>query len=347
MKKTKKRIFAYTAQPIEKLGLTFVILLLFTSLIFVLLSLTIWQEWDILRIDHIGIRIVISVCLCLALFRDKQHFFKFPFWIQRHLINTKLALDLNELALRSSDAIVRDYQEIKTPWWQAKKYVLLLELNPHEKPQWFEVNFAHIFNQHEFLKLDLKPTAQLIGQQVLLYYLARSHQIIQLYQLHPKHDLSTAHAYVNAVHIANIHFEQIPTRLMLDLPKVVRIEAMRRNDCPVHVLKLTTSYGQVYHISAQTAHFDKLELALARLIDFIRYRNFKQNSNIQHCVLTTTHPLCYRHIVFVIIIALLLFVAVFFKDLSMLLFGVLCIYVYSNTVRNFNASPWLENEEFK
>jgi hypothetical protein len=348
MKKIKKRIFEYTSQPIQKFWLTLGILLLLSGGIFVLLSFMAWQGWffDSLAISWPYLAII-SPCICYALFRNTQHIFKFPFWIQRHLIDPKLALDLKDLALRSSDAIILDHKQIKTPWWQAQRHALLLELKPHETPQWFQVNFGQIFNQHEFLNLNLKPTDKLIGQQVLVYYLARSHQIFQIYQLHPPDDLSTVDAYMNTAQIANIHFEKIPTRLILDLPKVTCVEVVRSNDHQGHLLKITTSYAQVYQISSQTPHFDKLELALARLVDFMRYRNFKHNPTLQQTVLTTRHPLFYRTVVYWILIVILFIGAVLLQNGVILLFGLLWIYLYINSIRSFNASPWIEESEFE
>lgn len=348
MKKTKKRIFAYTPQPIQKFWPTLVVLLLFSSMIFAVLSFMVWQGWIFDSFANSGpFLAMMSPFICFSLFRDKQHIFKFPFWIQRHLIDPKLTLDLKELALRSSDAIVLDYKEIQTLWWQAKQHALLLELNSHETPQWFHVNFGHIFNQDEFFRINLKPTDKLIGQQVLVYYLARSHQIFQIYQLNPQDDLSTVHAYVDAAQVANIHFDRIPTRLILDLPKVTSIEATRSDDHQGHLLKITTSYGQVYHISSQTPHFDKLELALARLINFMRYRKFKQQLNVQQTTLTTRHPLFHRHVTYGIVIALFFGGAILLQDGSILLLGLLWVYCYTKSIKSFNASPWIEEGELK
>ncbi len=348
MKKIKKRIFEYTPQPIQKFWLTLGILLLLSGAIFVLLSFMTWQGWlfDSLARSWPYLA-MISPCICYALFRNKQHIFKFPFWIQRHLIDPKLALDLKDLAVRSSDAIILDHKQIKTPWWQSQQHALLLELNPHETPQWFHVNFGQIFNPHEFLNLDLKPTDKLIGQQVLVYYLARSHQIFQIYQLNPTDDLSTVGAYVDAAQIANIRFDKIPTRLILDLPKVTCVEAFRSDGHQGHFLKMTTSYAQVYQISSQTPYFDKLELALAGFIDFMRYRKFKHNPNLQQTVLTIRHPLFYRSAVYWILIVILCIAAAVLQDGAILLFGLLLIYFYINSIRRFKASPWIEEGELK
>lgn len=344
----KKRIFDYTPQPIEKMLLTFTLLIMLSALLFIFFSLLAWQGWVFESFQSSKIYLlIISPILVLSIFFNKSDIFKFPFFIQQHLIDAKLAQDLKELALRSSDAVIIDYKSIETHWWQAKQHALRLKISPHHDAHWFKVNLDHVFNHEYFLNINVELNEQLLGQQVKIYYLARSRQIVQIYQIHPADDLSEVKACINISNNGKIIFQKIPTRLVLDLVKVTQVEALRSEDISGHILKLSTHYGKQYQVSSRNKHFDQLELALAALIEFVDYRKFKQQHAIQHMLISKKHPFLYRNILIIIVIIILIICAIVFKNWGMAIISIVLIYLYDKRIKISKASPFIEEDEFK
>ncbi|UIJ76204.1 MULTISPECIES: hypothetical protein [Acinetobacter] len=344
--KIKKRIFTYKPQPILHPCKALAVIFMFVVLLFSIALLLAWQgilftSWQ----SNWQFLFLMSALFVISIFRDKSQRIKFPFWIQQHLIDPKLALDLKEHALRSSDAVIVDYREVREHWWQGKQQQLLLKLNELEEAKWFSVDLHQVFASTLFLNIHVQLNSALIGQQIWVHYLARTRTIVQLYAHDQLDDFHQMKNYFAMPYTGNIYFEQIPTRLTLDLPYLSEIHAVREEDQPGYLLKLKTSYGQSYRISSQARHFDKLELALSSAIDFIPYRNFKHQPTMQSALLTKRHPQRVTSLLLCIIAISVFIIAFLFKAWFWACVAVGCLYLLYRNIQHYRTSPFIEDPD--
>ena len=142
----KQRIHRYTTQPVTRLGATLVALLLGSGVVFAFGCVLAWQDILFTGLEQYWILLLlISFILVFGLSYDRKQYFKFPFLIQQHLIDSKLAQDIRERALRSSDATIMGQRQTHTTPLR-KQQQLLLKINDHEAPQWFNVDLNQLFN---------------------------------------------------------------------------------------------------------------------------------------------------------------------------------------------------------
>lgn len=344
----KKRIFAYAPQPIIHPWKALALILMCSVLVFITGSLLAWQgilftsfetSWRYL--------LVISPLLVIAFFRDKAQQLKFPFFLQQHLIDPKLTVDLKELALRSSDAMILDYRHVRDHWWQGKQQQLLLKLNEYEHAKWFKVDLNQVFNSTLFLHIHVEMNQAIIGQQIWIHYLARSRTIVQMYAQDHFYDFHQMKNYFATPYTGHMYFDQIPTRLILDLPYLSEIQVIREDDQKSYLLKLKTSYGMSYKISSQVRHFDKLELALASLIDFVVYRNFKHKPNMHYALLTNKHPQRVTRILLCLVIISFFLIAFIFRDWFFGCSGIGLIYLLYRNIQHYRTSPFIEDTDLQ
>ena len=343
----KKQIFAYAPQPIIHPWKALAFILMCSVLVFMIGSLLAWQgilfqsfetSWRYLLVS--------SPFLVIALFGDKAQRLKFPVLLQKYLINPKLAMDLKEQALRSSDAIILDYRHIRAHWWQGKQQQLLLKLHEHEDAKWFNIDLNQVFNNTVFLtSLHVKLNQAIIGQHIWVHYLARSRTIVQLYAQDHFDDFHQMKDYFSMPYTGHLVFHQIPTQLMLDIPYLSEIQAIREQDQKGYLLKLKTSYGKTYSISSLARHFDKLELALSGLIDFIAYRNFKQHPEIQQARISKQHPKRIPRLLLGLTIFGTLVAAILFQDWIFFYLGFVLIYLLIRNIRHYKTSPFIEDAD--
>ena len=96
---------------------------------------------------------------------------------------------------------------------------------------------------------------------------------------HDFQDLTT-----ESVNKSTLH--KIPSRFAQELFAVQHIEATRsENSTWQYELIVTTIFHNQYHIPANSQGFAKLEQILSNRVDFLKYRQFKQNPSIQSQIL--------------------------------------------------------------
>ncbi|ATO18649.1 hypothetical protein BS636_02710 [Acinetobacter sp. LoGeW2-3] len=338
----KQRIHRYTPQPVTRPVAALAALLLCSGGLFALGCVLAWQGILFHPLEQYWILLLlISFILVLSVSYDWKQYFKFPFLIQQYLIDSKLAQDIRERALRSSDATIMGQRQIHTTRLH-KQQQLLLKLNDHETPQWFNVDLNQVFNTEPYLDIHVRPSDALIGQQVLVYYLMRTRWIVQLYAYDGDQNFQHLQHYIATPIRGRIYFDHIPSRLMLDLPRVAHIQASREDDSPSYTLKLSTNYGKYYRVSCKAAHFDKLELALANLIDFLRYRDFKHHPEIRQAVISKHHPFLYRNLLNYMLIAALLLFAATTADWQLALLSLVVACLRGMSIQQHKQSPFIE-----
>jgi hypothetical protein len=125
----KQRIHHYTPQPVTRLGATLVALLLGSGVVFAFGCVLAWQDILFTGLEQYWILLLlISFILVFGLSYDQKQYFRFPFLIQQYLIDSRLAQDIRERALRSSDATIMGQRQIHTTRL-GKQQQLLLKIN--------------------------------------------------------------------------------------------------------------------------------------------------------------------------------------------------------------------------
>lgn len=338
----KQRIHRYTPQPVTRPGVTLTALLLCSGVVFAFGCVLAWQDILFSGLKQYWLLLLlISFILVFGLSYDRKQYFKFPFLIQQYLIDSKLAQDIHERALRSSDATIMGQRQIHTTRLR-KQQQLLLKINNHEAPQWFNVDLNQVFNTEPYLDIQVQPSDALIGQKVLVYYLMRTRWIVQIYAHDGNHNFQHLQYYIATPIRGRIYFDYIPSRLMLDLPRIVHIQASREEGSSSYTLKLSTHYGKHYRVSCKAAHFDKLELGLANLIDFLHYREFKHHPTIQQAVISRNHPFVYRSLLNYTLVAALLLLAATTATWQLALLSLAVACLLGINIQQRKQSPFIE-----
>ncbi|WP_157883275.1 hypothetical protein [Acinetobacter sp. NCu2D-2] len=254
-------------------------------------------------------------------------------------------MDLKNVALRSSDGKILNFRTQKSAFWRPAQTQLLIQCHDLAEPIWFNIDLTHVFSTQYFRQIEVEANPKLIGQQVHFYYLAASKCIIQMYSQSQNNDFSILKRYLEQPYAHQVIIEQIPTRLIQDLPNIIRIEAVRDHQKSFD-LKLRTSYGHIYQVQSSAKAFDQLELALASLLDFVSYRRFKQNLDIKHSIVSKPHPYRYRNL---IIYSLLLILPILSVVTGNWLFVILAIgiyWFYIKTSIQQQVPPFISEEHY-
>lgn len=172
----------------------------------------------------------------------------------------------------------------------------------------------------------------------------RTRWVVQLYAEDEENFQCLQHYIASPVR-GQIVFEQIPSRLILDLPSIQHIQAIREQDSRHFMLKLSTLYGAKYTVSSRTAHFDKLELALANSIDFLSYRSFKHHQEIQQAVISRAHLFGYRNLLQDGLILVLILIAASSANGLFALLSVLVIAIQVFKKQQQKQSPYIEQSK--
>lgn len=338
----KKRIFDYTPQPIIRPVQAVLVLLAAASLIFGLLyALSNFQVFiPHQNLPNIPLLLGISLICAIVLFIDPEQRLKFPFFIQRQLIDPKLAHDLRYLSLRSSDAVIVGHRRIREHWWQRPQQQLQLKLHDAQQAQWFSCALHQVFNTRHFSRLHVRATDELIGQAVMIHYLAKSRHIVQIASAANDDNFEYIQRYVDAPYAQYIRLHRIPTRLMQDLNQIESIQAFRKDDGSCFHLDITTLHGNRYDILSSAKRFDLLEQVLSPLIDFVAYRQFKHNPKLRQQLISATQPLRYRRLWPYLLYGIVLLVAFQLHWLAGIVALCVICYLY-RTVHQQNDPPFI------
>lgn len=346
--KIKQRIFRYAAQPIVRPWLCLFWIALLSLLAFLLLALLAAQNIFFAPLAALWpfLALISPVLVLTALYHQGQ-LLRFPFFIQQCLIEPKLRQDLAECALRSSDGVILDYREQKKYFGLLQQTALLIQPHADQPAQWFTADLKHLFSPEAFLHISVRPSPALIEQKVLIYYLARSHAIVQL---HAAEDLSNFEEFKHHLptpFTGKLELARIPSRLMLDLMFMRQIDAERKQGKRFYTLKLAASYGKSYQIQSNAKHFDQLELALSGLIDFVAYRKFKHNAQLMHAVISKSQPFFYRSLVLVLLLIGLIGFAAFKQNTWFILLCAGMVYITWGHLQRLRHSPFIETDTLK
>lgn len=344
----KKRIYDYTLQPIRRPWLCLGLILVASILVFAVLTLLSWRDllfspWN----ENWQFLIFMSPALVLGLILDKTNHIKFPFLIQQYLIAPKLRQDLKELALRSSDGVILNYRHRKNCFGLRQETEFQIRIHSEQVPIWFKADLKQLFNTEKFIDFQIQPSEQLIGQSVMLYYLARSRRIVQIYALSDLNDFEEMKFSLPSPYTGKVKIDRIPTRLLLDLIYIRRIQAIREKNVEPYHLYLYTSYGHHYKVQSNAKHFKHLELALANLIEFLPYRKFKHDPSILNMNISKPNPFFYKNLVLILFMLAVISYTIFSQKLWLILLCILAISLVWHDLRRFRHSPFIEEGELK
>ncbi|QBQ15260.1 MULTISPECIES: hypothetical protein [Acinetobacter] len=221
-------------------------------------------------------------------FRD----YRLPFIFEKHFIDQNLVQDLQALHYIKTTATVIDLQIASRAFFKPQLHTITLQLDGSNKiitDQYVHLNllFQNIFvadsNYTKFY-----ANISWIGQKVEVCFLPNSKRIVQLIGLPEQNNLQ---------HLSSDFLDPLRTRkklILKDIPScfaqeffsIQKIEANRHENHRWQYQLIITSWQQnQYHISTTCPGFTKLELMLANKIDFLKYRQFKQNASIQSQIL--------------------------------------------------------------
>ena len=211
-----------------------------------------------------------------------------PFSFEKYFINQDLVQDLKTLKYVKTTATIIDIQIPSKVFLKPQLHTLALKLDESNEiiidtAVHLNLLFQNIyFSPSTYTRLYADTTW--IGQKVEVCFLPKSKRIVQLMGL-PEQD--------NFQHLSSDFFDQLrPSKMLIlkDIPShfaqelftIQEIQAVRQeNNAGQYELIITSWFHNQFHIPSNSQGFSKLELMLASKIDFIKYRQFKQNSSIQ------------------------------------------------------------------
>lgn len=338
--KLKQKIHQMVPQPIVRPWLALAIFLLCALLVFILSSF-IQSELFIDLQNTPVLHILFSLCVPLTLFYDRGINLKFPFFIQKYLIDPQLAQDIAEQAVEHSQAIILAQRTIRPKCWQVKQSQLLLQLPNHDQSIWFTVDLKQVFNLSPCFTFPVKLSDAMVGQQIDIHFLMRTHVIIQLFEVSQNDDFSAMVGILDGPLREQWKLEKIPTALILDLSWITRIEALRISP-ESHELQLATGYGKIYLIHSHAKYFKKLELALSTRIDVVAYRKFKHDLKIDHLLISKKHPNFYRNLVLISIMVFIVVMALITSEWFLLLVNILILHLMYQFAQELKTDPFIK-----
>lgn len=219
--------------------------------------------------------------------------YRIPFFsFEKYFIDPVLVQDLNKLEYIKATATITDIKIPSKQFFKPKLHTLTLQLDETNEvitdtSVHLKLLFRNIyFTNSNYTQFYADPAW--IGTKVEICFLPHSKRIIQLIGLPEQ---------ANFQHLSADFFDQLrPSKILIlketpshfaqELFAVQKIEAVRQeNNIGQYELIITSWFQNQYHISATCQGFAKLELMLASKIDFLKYRQFKQNASIQSQIL--------------------------------------------------------------
>ena len=207
---------------------------------------------------------------------DSYSGFKFPYFIQKYLIDPKLRHDLEDNVTTTLEhAYILDIQPSSK-----STYALLLQSVDSTEPEWFQVNLNLMFPKMYYFQL-IKMQESCIGQEINIEYLPESKVILKLCASQIEDDFSNLDSAPFFCPVPKV-LTHIPSQFLLDFQKIDKIYVERNLPNIQHYNLLCTVEDKVYSIPSSTKGFRQLELALANKIKLDKYSNFKNNFNLNY-----------------------------------------------------------------
>ncbi|MCH7329594.1 hypothetical protein [Acinetobacter modestus] len=213
--------------------------------------------------------------------------YRIPFFsFEKYFIDPVLVQDLNKLEYIKTTATITDIKIPSKQFFKPKLHTLTLQLDERNEvitdtSVHLKLLFRNIyFTNSNYTQFYADPAW--IGTKVEICFLPKSKRIIQLIADTDQHDFQDL--TTESVNKSTLH--KIPSRFAQELFAVQHIEATRsENSTWQYELIVTTIFHNQYHIPANSQGFAKLEQILSNRVDFLKYRQFKQNPSIQSQIL--------------------------------------------------------------
>ena len=212
---------------------------------------------------------------------DSYSGFKFPYIIQKYLIDPKLRHDLEDnIATTLEHAYILDLQPSSK-----STYALLLQSVDLAEPEWFQVNLNLMFPKLYFFEM-IKMQESCIGQEINIEYLPQSKVILKLCASNLEDDFSNMD---NAPFFCPVpkQLDRIPSQFLLDFQKIETIYAERDGVNPQHYHLLCKIADKVYSIPSSSKGFNQLEMALGSKIKWSIYHDFQQDPKTMYAKLSS------------------------------------------------------------
>jgi len=218
--------------------------------------------------------------------------YRIPFFsFEKYFIDPTLVQDLNKLEYIKATATITDIKIPSKQFFKPTLHTLTLQLNETEEvitdtSVHLNLLFRSIYPTYSNSTQFYADPAW-VGQKVEVCFLPKSKHIIQLIADTNQYDFQDIILNPIVPFSRNKHIlEHTPSRFALEVFTIQRIEAIRQdNDSREYELIITTPFNNQYHIPTNTQGFAKLEQMLSGQIDFLKYRQFKQNSSVQAQIL--------------------------------------------------------------
>lgn len=204
---------------------------------------------------------------------DSYAGFKFPYFIQKYLIDQNLRHDLEDNhSLSLKNAKILDLQLSSK-----SVYALLIESDATEKPEWYYVNLNLMFPKLYFFSL-IKLESSCIGQHIDFEYLPASKVILKMSASDIETDFSNLDGTPFFCAVPKT-LQRIPSQFLLDFQHITALSVVRDTNSTGYQLICKTPVKS-YAIASSTKGFRHLELALSNKINWNTYHQFKNDQNL-------------------------------------------------------------------
>lgn len=224
------------------------------------------KKESLVAISSFGILFLIYVLFTY----DTDTGFKFPYFIQKYLIDPKLRADLEHSQPKfMKHAYILDIQATSK-----STYALLLQSPELVEPEWFHVNLNLMYPKLYFFQpIQLQDSC--VGQDINIEYLSESKIILNLCASEIETDFSMLES-TPFFCAAPKTLQRIPSQFLLDFHTFENIQLAKhpsQTDIFYLVFKTATN---TYHIPSNIKGIEQLELAISKKINWSIYQQFKQ-----------------------------------------------------------------------
>ena len=199
---------------------------------------------------------------------DSHTGFKFPYFMQKYLIDPKLRLDLEfNQPTHISHAHILDIQPSSK-----STYALLLQSKDLTEPEWFQVNLNLMFPKLYFFHF-IQLEQSCIGQNINIEYLPQSKVILKMTADKIEDDFSSLDCPPFLCVISK-SLKKIPSQFLLSFNHIQQIHVERESSNTLAYNLICITPEETYTIASSTTGFRQLELALSSKINWTKYKTF-------------------------------------------------------------------------
>lgn len=224
------------------------------------------KKESILAISSFSILFIIYTLLTY----DADTGFKFPYFIQKYLIDPKLRADLE----RSQPQYMRHAYILDIQASSKSTYALLLQSPELVEPEWFQVNLNLMFPKLYFFQ-PIEMQNSCLGQDIDIEYLAESKIILNLCASEIETDFSMLKNTPFFCAIPKT-LARIPSQFLLDFHTIQNITVEHHPAQTDSYQMICKTPKKTYLIPSNIKGFEQLEIALSNKINWTTYNAFKQ-----------------------------------------------------------------------